>query len=164
MSARPGLRWIAAVGLGLALAAAPLAGCSSKKKKVDEEIKAVTVHVVPTADANPDDGGRPSPVVLRIYQLRENSPFAQADFFALYNDEQATLAASLVAKEERVLLPGQEQKFEMPVSGETRYFGAIAAYRDVRNARWRAIVERPDKMKKELSIAVTKDQVVLMLP
>ena len=43
--------------------------------------------LVATADTNPDGSGRPSPIVVRVYQLKTDGAFKGADFFALYDDE-----------------------------------------------------------------------------
>ena len=43
------------------------------------------------SDVNPDATGRPSPIVVRVYQLRADAAFAAADFFALFDEEQQTL-------------------------------------------------------------------------
>ena len=39
-----------------------------------------------SADVNPNDTGRPSPVVVRVYQLRTDTLFAAADYNALFGD------------------------------------------------------------------------------
>ncbi len=55
--------------------------------------------LVVAQDVNPDRAGRPSPIVVRIYQLKEEGAFNNADYFALMDKEQETLGASLVSRE-----------------------------------------------------------------
>jgi len=59
------------------------------------------LNITASADVNPDAQNRPSPVVIRIYQLKDDAAFKGADFFALYDKEEATLAAALVSGGER---------------------------------------------------------------
>ena len=61
------------------------------------ELKPAKTHlnVAAHGNVNPDDNGRPSPVVLRVYQLKDDAAFKDAEFFALFDKEQATLGASL---------------------------------------------------------------------
>lgn len=114
--------------------------------------------VIAAADVNPAADGRSSPVVLRIYQLKEDAKFNNAEFFALFDNDQQVLGADLLAREEIELLPGERREIEFAVAGETKYVGAMAAYRDVRNAQWRAIQTAP---KKGLYNLVKKDAVTV---
>jgi len=130
------------VGAGLisVLALAAL-GCASKPPKPVDTRAALSA----TTDVNPDSTGRPSPVVVRIYQLRGDAEFNGADFFALYGMEKETLGANLIQREEQTLFPGQHLELKMPLSQETRFVGAIAAFRDIRSTHWRAIMGKPEK-------------------
>src|SRR5689334_24454729 len=47
-------------------------------------------------DVNPDAGGVPKPIVVRIYTLRADTAFVAADFFALLNDDEKTLGAEMI--------------------------------------------------------------------
>jgi type VI secretion system protein VasD len=112
------------------------------------------------ADANPDASGRPSPVVVRVYQLKTDAAFAAADFFALYDDDQKVLGVELISRDEFVLAPSERRTLDVTVSGDTRYVGAIAAFRDIRNAEWRALIPAP---RAGLTVAVERARIVLSL-
>jgi type VI secretion system protein VasD len=120
-----------------------------------------------TADVNPDSAGRASPIVVRVYQLRADAEFTGADFFALYDKEKETLGASLISREEYVLQPGEQKMLELPLARDARFVGAIAAYRNIQTARWRAISQAPEKtlmdmLKKDrVNIAVAKAAITL---
>lgn len=147
------------------LAACALAGvgCASKPPKP------VPAHaqLIASADTNPDSSGRASPVVVRLFQLRDDGEFATADFFALYDKEKETLGASLVSREEYVLEPGETRSLELPLKTEARFLGAIAAFRDIRSARWRALTPAPEKTLTDLlrrdgvTLQVGKDSLTL---
>jgi type VI secretion system protein VasD len=96
-----------------------------------------------SADANPDGSGKPSPVVVRVYQLKGDTAFAAADFFALYDDEMKVLGPELIGRDEFVLTPAEKRTVEMSVSGAARFIGIIAAFRDIRNSQWRVVVPAP---------------------
>jgi type VI secretion system protein VasD len=153
------------VAIALACGALALAACASKPPKP------APTHAVLTAsaDVNPDSTGRPSPVVVRIYQLSGDAQFNDAGFFALYENEQATLGSSLIMRDERTLFPGQQVSLDLALSPETRFLGVAAAYRDVRSARWRAVVGVPEKSllkvlaKRRVSVKVGKDTVSIAI-
>src|SRR5262249_29406439 len=120
-----------------------------------------------SADVNPDSSGRPSPIVVRVFQLRGDAEFNGAEFFALYNKEKETLGASLITREEYVLQPGEQKLLELQLSRTARIVGSIAAYRNLQTARWRTISAAPEKnlidmLKKDrVNISVDKAAITL---
>lgn len=123
----------------------------------DAKIKApMTISV--SEDANPDSNGRPSPVVVRVYQLKTDAAFTASEFFPLFDDEQKVLGPELISRDEFVLAPAERRTIDVALSGETRYVGAIAAFRDIRNSEWRVLVPAP---RNGLTVAVEKDRIVL---
>lgn len=142
--------------LGLFAAALVLAACAAKPPKPAETRATITA----SADVNPDSTGRPSPIVVRVFQLRGDAEFSGADFFALYEKEKDTLGASLVLREEVVLRPGESQERVLPLSPEARFLGVIAAYRDIRGAQWRQLVAAPEKSLIDL---LSRDRVTIQV-
>ena len=143
--------------LGAALVVGLAAGCASAPKptKVSGSIEA-------SPTINPSASQRPSPLMLRIYELKSPTTFNAADFMSLYQRDQAELATDLVAREELTLAPGETRSLSKMLSPDTRYIGVVAAFRDVEHARWRSIaIVEPGKSKKvviradALSVAVT---------
>jgi type VI secretion system protein VasD len=129
------LRWIAIVML------AALAGCASGPPKATK----ARMTVIAQSDVNPDASGRPSPIVVRVYQLQQDAKFANADFFALFDDEQQALGGDLLARDEITLAPGERKEVQVEVKGEAKFLGAVAAFRDIRNSQWRVVQAAPKK-------------------
>src|SRR5262245_37702072 len=69
-----------------------------------------------SADTNPDSSGRPSPVVVRVYQLKTDAAFKGAEFFALYDDDQKVLGQELISRDEFVLGPSERKTIDVAVS------------------------------------------------
>ena len=122
-----------------------LAGCGSSTIKIEGNIQT-------SQGINPDHAGRPSPVVIRVYQLRSPGPFMNADFFDLYDNAVATLGQNLIISEEFELRPGEAREYNTKFEKAAKYVGVIAAFRDLENARWREVVMLPDKKKVHLHI------------
>lgn len=101
----------------------------------------VNLQIESAADINPDGFGKASPVMLRIYELRETSAFGSADFFALFDKEQATLAADLARKQELLLKPGDSKTLSIEPGADVRNLGFFAAFRQLDTAQWRAVAE-----------------------
>jgi len=149
------------IRMAVVLMSLGLAACGSSPPKP----QAVKMKITVSADVNPDGASRPSPVVVRVYQLKDDAAFKEADFFALYDKEQATLAAALVSREEFELTPNEHRAVDYKLSPDAHFVGVAAAYRDIRNAQWRAEVGAPDKRmlnmvkKNQISIAVERARV-----
>ena len=127
----------------------------------------VKLTVAVSADANPDAQNRPSPIVVRVYQLKDDAAFKDADFFALFDKEQATLAASLVSREEFEVAPGSQKTLDYQLSLDARFVGVAAGYRNIRDAAWRAEIGTQDKglssiaKKKKLNVSAGKASVTV---
>jgi type VI secretion system protein VasD len=124
----------------------------------DARVKA-PMTIAASADVNPDGAGRPSPVVVRVYQLRTDTAFTSADFFGLWDDDQKVLGQELISRDQYDLDPSEKQVIDVTVSGDTRFVGAIAAFRDIRNAQWRAAVAAVPQ--KAMTVAVERTRVVV---
>jgi type VI secretion system protein VasD len=141
------------VGSGLSLV---LAGCfgGSSPGTVD-----LTINAAP--DINPDSAGRPSPVVLRVYQLAAPTQFQGADFFQLYDKEAPTLGADLVAREEVTVAPGGTRNLAIALKPNAQAIGIAAAFRDIDRASWRAVIDVPPTKTTKLKAEVKKLEVSL---
>jgi type VI secretion system protein VasD len=132
---------------GLAGAALLLAACASAPKPTEIEGSLTAV-----ANVNPSVSQRPSPLLVRLYELKTASAFNNADFVSLYQRDQAELGADLVAREEIVLNPGESRPIRRVAGPETRFIGVLAGYRDLDRAKWRTVVPVQQARKQTLTI------------
>jgi len=136
-----GLHPLAALGIALLVAA-----CAAKPPPP----ASVAGTVQASAQINPSASKRPSPLLIRIYELKSAAIFNAADFMSLYQRDQAELGGDLLAKEEFVLNPGETKTFAKTLAPDTRFLGVVAAYRDLEHAKWRTVVavlpSQPQKM------------------
>ena len=138
-------------------AAVALASCKTVPVKPSTEAKA-KVALSAAADVNPDATGKPSPVVVRVYQLKGDAAFSGADFFALFDDEMKVLGPELIGREEYVLTPSETRTVELAVPKTAKFVGVIAAFRDIRNSQWRVVVPAPLK-KNDVTLSVERARV-----
>jgi len=133
-------------GFGFLLAGIILGGCAKPEKPPPPVISRITMNLVAGADANPDARGRASPLTVRVYALKTSGAFESADFFSLFEKDQATLGAEMVQREELLLRPGDSKKLEMTLPADIKAIGLMGAYRDLDRARWREVkVVEPGK-------------------
>lgn len=124
--------------------AAALAGCaSSASKPKPKEPPRLELEVNARPGVNPDDQGRAEPIVVRVYALKNDSAFKQADFFTLQNRDKTVLADDLVKRDEFLLRPGEHRTIVRLADLSTTSIGVLAAFRDLPNSVWRAVYPMP---------------------
>lgn len=133
--------------MALTISIGALLGCASSPKPTE-----VTGSITASAKLNPSVNQRPSPLQLRIYELKSATAFGNADFMSLYQRDQAELGAELVAREEIVIAPGETRRYSKTLAPEVRFIGVVASYRDLEKARWRSVVPVQPGKKQQLTI------------
>jgi type VI secretion system protein VasD len=116
-----------------------LAGCSSLSPY--SHVTKLNLKLTASDQLNPDLNGRPSPIVVRLFELKHPVTFENADFFSLYERAKESLAPDLVASEEIELRPGETVEMKLSVEEGSRYVGILAAYRDLPETKWRYTVQ-----------------------
>ena len=119
----------------LSVAALVLLSACSGNSAPDPTSAGMTIQA--TDNINPNVAGTPSPVVVRIYELKSTSTFDTSEFSQLFYNDQATLGGDMLNRREVEIAPGQTVERTDTLSSETRYLGFIAGYRDLSNATWR---------------------------
>ncbi|KOP60707.1 type VI secretion protein [Pseudomonas coronafaciens pv. porri] len=125
--------------LPLLLLLSLLAGCSvlspySKQTRLD-------ISVIADNQLNPDINGRPSPVVIKLLELKRPTTAESMDFFSLYQRTEDVLANDLAASEIVELRPGDRIELKLKLHEGSRYFAVLAAYRSLSETRWRHVIQ-----------------------
>lgn len=120
-----------------------LSACASSGEPKPKEPIRLDMRVNARPDVNPGDRGRAAPIVVRIYELKNDGAFNAADFFTLQTRDKTVLADDVVERDELQLRPGEHQTLVRRPDPATTTIGVIAAYRDLPNAVWRAVYTMP---------------------
>ena len=115
-----------------------VAGCAAPPPPAPDPT-IVNLQIRSAADINPNPDGRPSPVILRIYQLKTLTAFEDADFFSLFERDLEVLGQDLLRKDEVSLKPGDTQAITLEPKDEVRFIGVMASFRDIDQAQWKTI-------------------------
>lgn len=140
------LRWVSLLPWLAAVPAILIAGCSSLFGAVPPaqyEQTNLEIAIDAGSGLNPDDKGRAAPVLLKVYELRSESAFQEADFFSLQNADKATLNTDLLVVDRFILRPGETRSIRRKSHPEAKAIGVFVAYRDLPNATWRAVHRVP---------------------
>lgn len=110
-----------------------------KKLGLETDIK-ITLDA--DSDINPDEKNQPSPLAVRVYELKSDTLFGRADFIDLFDNDDQLLAADLIRKrelKEGLLIPGEKRVEEFVADRETRYIGLYAEFFQYQDSRYKVI-------------------------
>lgn len=144
-----------------------LAGCASDPEKPEPSEPPKTLveaQIIVSCQVNPDVEGRPSPIVMRIYELKTLGKFDDADFYKLFGEYESVLGSDLIASEKFHLRPGDAKTIKNTVSPETKFIAVTAAYRDLNQAVWRGSIPIEAEKNNEFMVRLDELSVNITLP
>ena len=139
-------------------------GCFTKKAPPPTQLAA---KIVTSQHLNPNADGAPSPLVVRLYELKSTAKFKNADFFSLFDNDTQALGADLLAKDEFRFNPGDSKALQRKLDPATRFIGVMAAYRDLEKSVWQTTAPIAEHQlnsytillgRNEISISVTQPE------
>lgn len=133
-------------------ALAALAGCTALSPNSD--LTKLDLSLQGSERLNPDLNGRPSPIVIRLLELRHPVAFENADFFSLYQRPKEALSPDLVIQEELELRPGEQRDLKLYAQENSRYVGVLAAYRDLPESNWRFVIALQHKAQNRIELTL----------
>lgn len=140
----PSRCWLTLVVLGTLLVSN---GCSNPPPRsldcvVITEPKGIDLTLVTVPELNPSVSGKPSPIKITLYHLKNAKAFANADYFSLRDQSKTVLATDLLEQEELKLEPNQASHHARPLHPETQVLGMVAAYQDLDHAlHWHQVID-----------------------
>jgi type VI secretion system protein VasD len=121
-----------------------------------------------SADLNPDSSGRPSPVVVRIFVLKDSGGFLSASFDQLTTNPVESLADALLSQERQIIRPAESGVLQLKIDPTATHLGAVAEYRDSIGSQWRAVMAAPERKlldivsRQSLQIDLSRDTVTIV--
>lgn len=93
------------------------------------------------ADVNPDDDKKPSPLFVRMYQLKSKKMFKRANFIDLYEKDKDVLGADMISKQKlRRIKPGENRKEQFVLDKKTNFIGLYAEFLDFKKSSYKLII------------------------
>ncbi|WBS00575.1 type VI secretion system lipoprotein TssJ [Pseudoduganella sp. SL102] len=146
-----------------ALLAVLLSACAGAPKAEPPPAPPTVIQatIAVAADANPDAGGRASPVVVRLFELKNLATFEKADFFSLFEKGRETLGADLLSDEEFVLQPGESRRFERRLQDGALHVAVVAGFRDLDRSSWRGSIAVRARATTPVAIGVQQRRITI---
>lgn len=111
-----------------------LSGCVSRS---------VTMRFDAAAKVNPDANQQSLPVQVKVFQLKDDLAFRNADFDDLWQQGQQALGSSYVDETDFMILPDSKKSLSLDMNSNTTYLGFVAVFRTRSGFTWRAIKAVP---------------------
>ncbi|MGZ3417815.1 MAG: type VI secretion system lipoprotein TssJ [Polyangiales bacterium] len=123
------------------------AGCRSETVAIREpkkcQLSTVGMTVLASPNINPNAAGEPRPVVLRIYQLKNDVNLQNASFEQIWKDDKTTLGDDLVKVDELSVFPNSRSDIKFERDDTASYVVVVALFRNPKGKSWFASFELP---------------------
>ena len=120
-----------------------LSACSSNKSRVGSVLNLDTdIKIVfdVESDINPDETNKPSPLFIRMYELKSDTLFNKANFIDLYEQDEKILGADLVRKQElKRFAPGEDREEKFVADENTQYIALFAEFFQFKDSQYKII-------------------------
>ena len=112
-------------------------GTTARVLNLDTEVQ-LNFQVWP--NINPDEAGRSSPLVIRVFELKDARQFQTEDFIGLFQESKERLGGDLIAEYRlREFAPGLNRTEVLKVDPSVRYIGLLAEFVQYENAQARLV-------------------------
>lgn len=93
------------------------------------------------ADINPDERNKPSPLFIRLYELKSTKMFNKSDFIDIYERDKEALGADLIAKQKlKRLKPGEDREDFFVLDKKTQYVALYAEFLQYKDSAYRVVI------------------------
>lgn len=90
---------------------------------------------------NPDDSKIPSPVIVRMYELKSTKLFEKANFIDLYERDVEVLGESMIGQQSlKAIQPGEARSANFVLSKDTQYIGLYVEFLQFENAKYKVTI------------------------
>ena len=143
-----------------------MSGCSSLNSAVGGIFGAdtdLTLSFNVDSDINPDENKTPSPLFIRMYELKSTKLFNKADFIDIYERDKDILGADFIAVQKlKRLKPGENRENSFVLNEKTRFVGLYAEFLSYKTAKYKLIIPvvQHDVIGTTVNIKVTGNRVL----
>ncbi|CNH99156.1 type VI secretion system lipoprotein TssJ [Yersinia pekkanenii] len=112
--------------------------CSSKPQPA--EVEKLVVELTTTKDINPNDKGVANPLRISVFTLKSMDEFKSSDFFTITEESTPSLKEQMDKVYDGIMLPNETKKIELTLDSGITAIGVVAAYREIEQAEWKAVI------------------------
>lgn len=127
------------------------------------QVKTMNVDLSGRASLNADVQGQSLSTVVRFYQLKDATTFAQLNYAQLQSDDLNLLRTDLLATKDVVLRPGASASVAVPMNPDAQVVGVVAFFREpVQDRTWKLAIQKKQWKKTDpVKLEVNGNELVL---
>lgn len=130
--------------IAILLGCALLSGCAmwdqfKESTGITPETSSIELVIEASSVLNVREGGQSSPVILRVHEPTSPVLFRSLDFFALFENDKASLGDEYIKRYEYQMQPGEKIHEFLELDPATRAVGFSVAFRDIDGSSWRKV-------------------------
>lgn len=136
--------------LGLALGAAPFAagaGCTTVNVPAQDpkpcDVQTVTLDLLAADNINPNENGNPRPVVVRLYQLKNDTRLLNASYDDVLLRDKEVLAEDIMKADEVEVFPNDHVQVKFERIKEAAFLAGVALFHGPKGQSWKTFFEFP---------------------
>ncbi len=154
--------------VGLIALVVLMMGCNTVNTKVGGALNLDTdlkLEIIVDSDVNPDESGTPSPLFIRLYELKATKLFERADFITLYENDSKAIGADLIAKQElKRLTPGKNTIEHFVLSRDTQHVALYAEFYQYKDAKYKVIfpISANNLVRNSVKVKISANNLVLL--
>ena len=132
------------VGFAGILSLVMLSACSSMNTKIGGLFNMDTdldLTFIADKNINPDANATPSPLFIRMYELKSDKAFKNADFIDIYERDKEVLGDDMLGKQRlKRLIPGEKREKDFVLDPQTHFVGLFAEFQSYKDATYKVII------------------------
>ena len=133
---------------GLALGAAGVAALSACANAVVQtpkpcDVQMVTLYIYAADNINPNDQGKPRPVVVRLYQLKNEVKLTNAQYDDVLLHDKDVLGDDVLKQDEVEVYPNDLVQVKFERNKEASMLGGVALFHGPKGQSWKTFYQFP---------------------
>jgi type VI secretion system protein VasD len=114
------------------------------------------LSIVAKGDINPDDTDTASPLVIRLYELKDKKKFEEIEFYDLYANDKKILGKNLIDRHRlKHFVPDSKRKKMFVLDKNTKYIGLFAEFSQYKDSVFRAVIEIDPHFDRKVDVVLT---------
>jgi type VI secretion system protein VasD len=136
---------LAFAGLGAGGLAACLTGCSTPPAQAPKacDVQVVTLNIYANDNINPNEHGNPRPVVVRLYQLKNDVRMENATYDEILLKDKDTLGEDLAKMDEVEVFPNDLVQVKFERIKDASVLAGVALFHGPKGTSWKTYYAFP---------------------
>lgn len=131
--------------------------------ELDRSKEILNLSFLPTENMNADNRGGPLPTTIRIYLLKSDERFNNADFKSLWKKDLETLSEDLIERRDLNVYPENRAKISLKKAMDANYLGIVAIFRRPNeDNKWKQMIDLQNTFPGDISVVINRDNIEIL--